>query len=175
MRTEERSTDGLVLWRWTWIEDPQRRGVVSALAARHEQPVQFRDKQTSSGTSDRRNTGHRSVQLLLLLEDLDKAFATDYVDPLPLGIDEDVVGIAAGRQAGLDLAVSELEDRQLGRFPEHAEQDPIRTIQGHREVRLGSRNFPGLGLLAQRAIHHRDLVRFRHVDEDQLAGRIELK
>ena len=65
---------------------------------REIEPVALGNEQRGSGARDGRNACELLVAVAALLDDLKKARAEAEIDALALGVEKDIVGVAAGRQ-----------------------------------------------------------------------------
>ena len=94
---------------------------------------------------------------------------------LALGIEEDVVGVAAGLHAHDRLAVARIKHGERGRLAIDDHDPFTNRIERHREVGLRVLDGPAHRLQARGAIEDRDLTRVRDVDEDPRPTGFELK
>jgi hypothetical protein len=146
-------------------------------ACRDKEAVEIRDEESGA----RPHLGGKPAELAVALaiaclaDDSDRAFAADDVNAPAFGIDEDVIGIAYGRQLGEDCAAVCVKDDEHGRTAIDNEKAPGLFIQRHREV-VGAL-IPRLvaDLFFCRHIDNADLPRLGEIDEGAPASALKLK
>src|SRR5215472_10976601 len=71
----------------------------------------------------------------ILLEHIHDPLAAAHINPMAFGIDEDVIGIAAGFDFGGDMPVLGGERHQGGRAAKYDHNPPRLAVQRHRKIR----------------------------------------
>ena len=110
-----------------------------------------------------------------LFETVDGARATDHIDAMALGIDKEVIGIAAGVEIGDGRPVCVRQHQQPRRATE-GDQDPVRcAIERHREIRMMALGRKRPDCLPFREIDDLDQPGIGHIDKSPCAAWFDLK
>src|SRR6202023_3190296 len=102
-------------------------------ADRQEQAVQFRHKEGCSRSGNRRNTGDASISVPFRVEHIDDAVAATCVDAVALGIDEEIVGVAADGRVPYQRAIRHREYAEDRWTAENGEDRPGGGMERHWE------------------------------------------
>src|SRR5579885_548795 len=155
-------------------QNPNLGGFGSLRAHRDKETIEFRNEEPRTRALHRTNAAHAFEFRHRGFEDIDRTFAADHIDPLPLRIDKDIVRIAASFGLRLALAAVRIEGDQLSGLTGHNENFPACRINRHREVCANVQR-PLCHLALRIAVEHGDLTGVRHVRPYFCACRIELK
>src|SRR5262245_17610514 len=92
-RGEPSEAQRLALPSWRWAEHPDRGRLGPPRAHRHEQPVEFGDKERGARSRCRRHSGDAAITSRVHLEYIDHPFTAAHIDAAPSGIDKHIIGI----------------------------------------------------------------------------------
>src|SRR6266849_4744929 len=152
-----------------WSEDPYGCGLSRARPDSNKQAIHLGYKERRARTRNRGDTRDPSIRRFSRFQNIKEASPATDVNARALGINEQVIGIAAGLGGRDRLAVRHGEDAELGRSPKDHEDLATNVVQGHREICTPIGQRPFSDLLLRNAVHNRDAASIGHVDED-LAG-----
>src|SRR6266702_356298 len=112
---------------------------------------------------------------ILLAYDVDPPLSADDVDSLALRVEEDVVRVFPDRLLCHDLSRIDVVYEQHRGLACSDEKPPARLVERHRIIGFRAGNAPSCDNRAFCAIHHRDVARRRHVDENPRPARLQLE
>src|SRR5258706_15318376 len=100
------------------------------------------------------------------LKNIKKASPATDVNATALGIDEQVIGIAAGLRGRDALTIRHGKDAELGRSPKDHKDLATNVVQSHRKIGALIGQRPFCDLLLRDAVDDGDTMSVGHVDED---------
>src|SRR5438094_557889 len=112
---------------------------------------------------------------ILLAYDVDPPLSADDVDSLALRVEENIVRVLPDRLLRHDLSGIDVVYEQHRGPACSDEQPPARLIERHRIIGFRAGNAPNRDNRVFCAIHHRDVARRRHVDENPRPARLHLE
>src|SRR5262249_46281865 len=118
---------------WHGTINPNRGRLSSVRTYRKQQTIEFRYIERGARARDGNEMGNALVRAFRFIHVQEPASAA-HVDPVALGIDEQVVRIFAGRDAFGEFAVRHRKDADLRRTAEHRNDFFRVSIECHREV-----------------------------------------
>src|SRR6266496_951099 len=154
----------------------QLRGGCSDRRCGHVEPSFFGNEEAGARAGGRADRAFQRVTIRILLpHDVDPPLSADDVEALALRVEENVVGVFPDRLLGHDLSRIDVVYEQHRGLACSDEQPPARLIERHWIIGIRPGNAPSRDNQAFLAIHHRDVVRRRHVDEDPRPARLQLE
>src|SRR6267142_7006721 len=129
-----------------WPEHPDGCGLPRARPDSNKQTIHLGYKERSARTRNRGDTRDPSIRCFFRFQNVKEASPATDVNARALGINEQVVGIAAGLGGRDWLAVCHGEDAELGGSPKNHEHPATSVVQGHRKIcaPIGQRPFSDL-------------------------------
>src|SRR5216684_4486321 len=126
-----------------WSEYPNGCRLSGTRTDSNKQTIHLGYKERSARTRNRRDTRDPSIRRFFRFQNIKETSPATDVNACALGIDEQVIGIAAGFGGCNRLAVRHGEDAELGRSPKDHEDLATNVVQGHRKIRtpVGQRPF----------------------------------
>jgi hypothetical protein len=118
---------------------------------------------------------HSSVGRFVRFQNIKKASPATDVNATALGIDEKVIGIAAGLRGRDELTIGHGEDTELGRSPKNHEDLPTNVVQGHRKIGASIGQRPFCDLRLRDSVHDGDAAGIGHFDEDLACIGVDLE
>jgi len=163
------------------VAGPSRRGPIypdsspSRASGPHgnKQAIEFSDEQRRARPGSSVKTGDAAEPAVFRLEDIQVTFATAHIDPVPLRIHEQVVGIPACCRARNQLAILHGKRDQRCRLPEDDQNLPGGLVQRHRKVPGRSPRRPAGHHLATVAVGDVDLARLGNIGENPVPTAFE--
>src|SRR5216683_1635461 len=152
-----------------WLEHPDGGCLSRTRTDSHKQTIHLGYKERSACAGNRGDTRDPSIRRFSRFQNIKETSPATDVNARALGINEQVIGIAAGLGGRDRLAVRHGEDAELGRSPKDHEDLATHVVQGHRKIRTPVGQRPFSDLLLRNAVHDRDAASIGHIDEN-LAG-----
>src|SRR5260221_4312437 len=115
------------------------------------------------------------VSAASLLEHVNNALATAHIEPMALGIDEQIISVAADLERSGDIAVLASKYHEFGGFTEGYEHPHCLVVKRHRKVRPCITNRPRSCLPSQGDVDHRNVSSVWYVHEDPAICAVELE
>src|SRR6266851_4884857 len=149
-----------------WSEQPDGCWFSRTPPDSNKQTIHLGYKERSARTRYRGNPCDPSIRRFFRFQNIKEASPATDVNARALGINEQVIGIAAGFGGRDRPAVRHGEDAELGTSPKDHEDLATNVVQGHREICTPIGQRPFSDLLLRNAVHDRDAASIGHVDED---------
>src|SRR5450759_2781755 len=129
-----------------WSEYPNGCLLSGTRPDSNKQTIHLRYKERSACTRNRRDTRDPPIRRFFRFQDIKEASPATDVNARALGIDKQVIGIAAGFGGRDPLAVRYGEDAERSRSPKDHEDLAPNVVQGHRKIciPIGQRPFSDL-------------------------------
>src|SRR6266568_2114385 len=142
----------------------------------HVEPSFFRNEEPGARAGSRADRAFQRVTIRILLAyDVDPPLSADDVDSLALRVEEDIVRVFPDRLLRHDFSGIDVVHEQHRGLACSDEQPPARLVERHRIIGFHAGNAPNRDNRVFCAIHHRDVARRRHVDEDPRPARLQLE
>ena len=111
----------------------------------------------------------------ILLPGIHVPVAAAHINTAAFGIEEDIIGIAAGCEGAGRYARIDIEDYKAARTSEHHGGNAVRRIQRHGKIGPKIWDLPASDLPRGFDINNRDLVRIRQIYEGAPFIGVQLK
>jgi aerobic carbon-monoxide dehydrogenase small subunit len=156
-------------------EHPNRRRFGGGRTHGEEKSAGGRVEVRRARTGDGRNARETTVIGIPGVENIDKALTAADISPPPLGIDKDVISVAAKIDLLDALTIRNREGAKPGRGRECDDDTSRSLIERHGKIPAGAPHGPRRGLLPGEAVNHHDRRRLRDVDEYPAGAVVELE
>src|SRR5215471_20444237 len=156
-------------------ENPDGGGLTRLSPCRHKQTIEFRHEQTGARACHRQDMRDSWQGVLARIKNVDETTAANYVDAVKLGIDEHIIGIAAGVEGLRNLAVAHRKDTEARRAAKDGQHLFCFLVERHGKMRGADLHRPVCSMLSGGAVYDRDLPRVRNIDKNATTFTIELE